>query len=146
MVKTGDEPLKNPRGRILMVDDDRDILFFVKLVLENEGLEVTCAESGEQAMVLLAERPYSVLLTDQNMPGMSGFELAHNARRLWPELTIFMGTGHLYPGINERAAAVGISEVFSKPFNFQRLFDLLLTACSQPHAKQSAPSKRKVKK
>ncbi|CAG0996848.1 response regulator [Geobacter sp.] len=141
MEKAGDEPLAGPHGRILVVDDDRDILFFVKLAFENEGFEVTCAESGEQALELLAERPYSVLLTDQNMPGMSGFELANHARRLWPELTIFMGTGHLYPGITERAAAAGIREVFSKPFDFQRLFDLLRETSSHTPAEQSRVEK-----
>lgn len=130
--------LSKRQGHILVVDDDRDLLFFVKLALESEGLHVTCTESGEQALELLAERSYAVLLTDQNMPGMDGFQLARHARLTQPALTIFMGTGHLYPGIEERAAAAGIHEVFGKPFNFQRLFQILLETVSreqttQPH-------------
>ncbi|MRR08343.1 MAG: response regulator, partial [Deltaproteobacteria bacterium] len=74
MARDGDKGLANRHGRILVVDDDRDILFFMKLALESEGLNVTCTDSGEQALELLAERSYSVLLTDQNMPGMDGFE------------------------------------------------------------------------
>lgn len=120
----------HPGKRILIVDDDRDVLLFMKLALESEGIDVTCAGSGEEAMELLVERSYAVLLTDQNMPGMDGFELARHARRAQPELTIFMGTGHLYPGIEERATATGIREVFGKPFDFQRLFKLILEAIS----------------
>ncbi|MBT1076850.1 response regulator [Geobacter grbiciae] len=123
--------------RILVVDDDRDILIFMKLALESEGIDVTCAERGEDALRLLAERSYGVLLTDQIMPGMDGFELAQHARRLQPELIIFMGTGHLYLGIEERATAVGIREVFGKPFNFQRLFEQLLEALSHNKGHQS---------
>lgn len=124
------------QGHILVVDDDRDILFFVKLALESEGLDVTCAESGEQALELLAGRSFAVLLTDQNMPGMDGFQLARHARLTQPTLTIFMGTGHLYPGIEERAAAAGIREVFGKPFNFQRLFEILKETVSREQTKQ----------
>lgn len=131
MTPDSNKGLSKRQGHILVVDDDRDILFFVKLVLESEGLHVTCAESGEQALELLAERPYAVLLTDQNMPGMDGFQLACHARLTQPALTIFMGTGHLYPGIEERAAAAGIREVFGKPFNFQRLFQILLETVSR---------------
>lgn len=142
MARDGDKGLANRHGRILVVDDDRDILFFMKLALESEGLNVTCTDSGEQALELLAERSYSVLLTDQNMPGMDGFELARHALRIQPTLTIFMGTGHPYPGIEERASTVGIREVFGKPFNFQRLFRILIETISH---EQSHKTKDRTK-
>lgn len=123
---TENPPPADRGGRILVVDDDRDVLIFMKLALESEGLDVTCAEGGEEALELLAERSYGVMLTDQNMPGMDGFELTRLALRIQPELTVFMGTGHIYPGIEARATAAGIREVLGKPFNFQRLFELLI--------------------
>jgi len=135
MAKDVNNDVANRQGHILVVDDDRDILFFIKLVLESEGLDVTCAESGEQALELITERPYAVLLTDQNMGGMNGFQLARHARHIQPSLTIFMGTGHLYPGIKERATAAGIRDVFGKPFNFQRLFEILLATASPRQVK-----------
>lgn len=125
-------PPSDTGRRILVVDDDRDVLTFMKLALECEGLDVTCAEGGEEALDLLAERSYRVLLTDQNMPGMDGFELARQARLIQPGLTVFMGTGHLYPGIEQRATTAGIREVLGKPFNFQRLFELLIETMSVP--------------
>jgi CheY-like chemotaxis protein len=113
------------RARVLVVDDDRDILIFVRLVLENEGIDVICAENGSQALELLASNTCAVMITDQNMPLMNGFELAHRARRLKPELTVFMGTGHIYPGIQAQAQSAGIRQVFGKPFNFPHLFAAL---------------------
>lgn len=113
------------RARVLVVDDDCDILFFVKLVLENEGIGVLCAEDGPQALELLANNACTVMITDQNMPLMDGFELAHRARRLRPGIVIFMGTGHIYPGIQARAQSAGIRQVFGKPFNFPYLFAAL---------------------
>lgn len=111
--------------RILVVDDDRDILFFVKLVLENEGINVLCAENGSQALELLAENAFAAMITDQNMPFMDGFELARRARRLRPDIVVFMGTGHIYPGIQAKAQSVGIRQIFGKPFNFPHLFAAL---------------------
>lgn len=137
MTTDGNKGLTNRLGNILVVDDDQDIIFFVKQALESEGIEVSCAESGEQALELLTERSYSALLTDQIMPGIDGFQLARHARRIQPALTIFMGTGHLYPGIEERATAAGIREVFGKPFNFQRLFEILLETVSREQIRQT---------
>ncbi len=135
--KSGNNPPAVTGRRILIVDDDRDVLFFMKLALESEGLDVTCATRGEEALELLAERSYCILLTDQNMPEMDGFELARHARHIQPALTIFMGTGYLYPGIEEQATAAGIREVFGKPFNFQRLFKTLLETISHTQSNQS---------
>lgn len=112
-------------GRILAVDDDPDVLYFIRLALENKGFSVSCAESGRDALALLGEHHYTIMLTDLNMPVIDGFELARRARRLQPELTILMGTGQIYPGIHREAVSAGIREVFSKPFDFDRLVRLL---------------------
>ncbi|WP_052263407.1 response regulator [Geobacter pickeringii] len=113
------------KGSILAVDDDPDVLFFIRLALENEGFSVSCAESGRDALALLGQHRYAIMLTDLNMPVMDGFELARRARHLQPELAIIMGTGQLYPGIHRQAASVGIQEVFGKPFDYDRLVRLL---------------------
>lgn len=115
--------------RIIVVDDDRDVLFFVRLVLENEGFAVSCAASGEQALSMLEQTDYALMLTDLNMPGMDGVELARRARQLRPALTVIMGTGQASPEVRQRAAAAGIIDVFGKPFAFDKLLNRLITGC-----------------
>ena len=61
---------------ILLVDDDRDDLFAFETILEPLGLEIVCAESGEEALRKLLERDLSIILMDVMMPGMNGFETA----------------------------------------------------------------------
>lgn len=121
---------------VLIVDDDRDVLFFVKLALENEGIDVLCADNGPQALDMLTANACRVMITDQHMPLMDGFELAQRARRIRPGITVFMETGHLYPGIHARARAVGIREVFGKPFDFHRLHAALEEALTNGMIKQ----------
>lgn len=125
--------------RIIVVDDDHDVLFFVRLVLENEGFAVACATSGEQAMETLAAGDYALMLTDLNMPGMDGIELARRARQLRPDLTVIMGTGQASPEVRQRAAEAGISDVFGKPFPFDRLLDRLISGCARPSNSEAFP-------
>ena len=111
--------------RIIVVDDDHDVLFFVKAVLNRGGFTVSCAENGEQALELLAQGDYQLMLTDLNMPGMDGVELARRARALQPELMVIMGTGQISPEVRQRAAAAGISAVFGKPFTYDKMLKCL---------------------
>ncbi|MEJ8306230.1 response regulator transcription factor [Saccharibacillus sacchari] len=59
---------------VLLVDDERDIVSFMRDALEDEGYEVLCAYSGEQALTLLPRKP-DVVVLDVMMPGMDGYEL-----------------------------------------------------------------------
>ena len=62
-------------GQILVVDDDLEMRALVKDVLEEEGHQVTTAESGRDALQRLSEGEYAVVLTDLRMQGMQGLEL-----------------------------------------------------------------------
>ncbi|WP_298439192.1 response regulator [Geobacter sp.] len=111
--------------RIIVVDDDPDVLFFVKAVFDRGGFEVSCAENGEQALQLLAQGDYQLMLTDLNMPGMDGIELARRARTLRPELTVILATGQSSTQVRQWAATAGISAVFGKPFTYDKLLKCL---------------------
>ncbi|MDO3410105.1 response regulator transcription factor [Saccharibacillus sp. CPCC 101409] len=64
---------------VLLVDDERDIVAFMRDALEDEGYEVLCAYSGEEALALLPRKPGLVVL-DVMMPGMDGYELCERIR------------------------------------------------------------------
>ena len=67
--------------RILAVDDDRDALALLREILEATGATVLTADSGEEALGLIARTRPNVLLTDLGMPQMNGFELIDRVRR-----------------------------------------------------------------
>lgn len=66
--------------RILIVDDERDSLGLIELTLETAGYQVSTAGSGEQAVGLLENDSFDLLLLDIMMPGMTGFQVIETLR------------------------------------------------------------------
>jgi len=111
-------------GGILVVDDDRSILCLVRDCFRQAGIRVQCVENGEEALLKLQESRIVLMLTDLNMPGMNGLELARRARELAPDLCIVMCTASLSPEISELASRAGIAKVLGKPFIFPEILAL----------------------
>src|SRR6266704_33872 len=80
---------------VLVVDDQRDVLFLLKLILETHGYRALLASGAEGALRLLEQSELTVdlLLTDVMMPGMDGTELAKVSRRMRPGLPILFMSG-----------------------------------------------------
>jgi DNA-binding response OmpR family regulator len=68
------------KKKILIVDDEEDISKLVRLILEDEGYEVHAAPNGEEALDLLREELYDLVLLDLLMPGMSGWDVLKQLR------------------------------------------------------------------
>lgn len=111
--------------RILIVDDDISYLFLLSSILESKGIETTKATNGIEAVGLLEKTNFSMMITDFNMPGMNGIELALKARELCPDIHIVMITAELSPELLEAAAKSGISQILSKPVNVMRVFAVI---------------------
>ena len=77
-------------GAILVVDDDAEMRELVHDVLKDRGHQVTTAGSGQEALKLLAEQDYAVVLTDLRMKGMPGTELLAEIRRLHPDIGVIL--------------------------------------------------------
>jgi two-component system cell cycle response regulator CpdR len=101
---------------ILVVDDDRTMLELVKRILEREGIVAHCVASGEEALEQIKEKTFSLMITDLNMPGLDGLELAKKGLELAPQMPIIMDTGGMSPIITRKAKEIGISKVLAKPF------------------------------
>ncbi|MCK1367249.1 response regulator [Bradyrhizobium sp. 62] len=79
---------------VLLVDDDPDVLDVLASMLEDLGCEVITANSGYEALeALRGNKNIAALITDINMPGMDGHELAERARRLNPSLKMLQLSG-----------------------------------------------------
>ena len=79
--------------RILVVDDDESIRDLFSLMLRKEGYEVTAAENGFDALLKLKQELPAVIVSDLNMPKMSGFEFLSVVRRRFPMISVVASSG-----------------------------------------------------
>lgn len=102
---------------ILIVEDDTNAREGLKDFLEYEGLLVRGAVSADEALAIAIETPPAAVVTDIQLPGTSGFDLAEMLR-LRPETrdVLVIGlTGHWSPEISSRAARAGMVAILMKP-------------------------------
>lgn len=101
---TGPGTVTLERPTLLLVDDDRFMLGVLNDMLTNEPYRVLSAQSGEEALALLAAEPVDVILCDQAMPGMRGTEVLAEAARRYPKTVRLMLSGQ--PDLSEIEAAI----------------------------------------
>jgi CheY-like chemotaxis protein len=106
---------------ILLVDDDPDLRDVLVALLAEPGYVVVTAMDGYEALRILVERPIDILITDVKMPGITGFELARQARLIRPNLPIMYMSGSVGAISETRGPTYG--RILRKPF---RAIDLLV--------------------
>jgi DNA-binding NtrC family response regulator len=110
-------------ARILIADDERNIRESVSLVLSEEGYETSLASTGKEAMELLNEEDFDILITDLKMPEMDGMELVKNCLNICPQTSVIIITAHASVESAIEALRMGAFDYILKPFDFD---DLLL--------------------
>jgi len=108
-------------ARVLVVDDEKLIRWSVTERLQRDGYDVQSAESGEQALELLAATPPDLMLLDVRLPGIDGVETLQRALSLHPELAVLMMSAHSTVDIAVDAMKHGAVDFLVKPFPFQAL-------------------------
>lgn len=101
---------------ILYLDDDDTLVFLVRRLLERRGYRVTAFTDQQQAIKAVSEAPqqYHLLLTDYNMPGMSGLDVARAVLAIAPELPVAVASGYITDELQTEARAAGVREVVFK--------------------------------
>jgi PAS domain S-box-containing protein len=108
--------------RILAVDDQPALAQMIQHMLEPEGHAVVTCGSGEEALGLLAEGQFDVVVSDVGMgSGMNGFELAERIRRDWPSVRIVLATGWGSLLDMEDVEKRGVDAIVSKPYRLAEL-------------------------
>ncbi len=116
---------------VLIVDDERSMRDFLKILLEKEGHEVTTAESGASALDILDKQSVDVIVSDIRMPGMTGIELLETVKEHTPELPIIMITAFASPDDAVLAMKNGAFDYISKPFNVDEIKSVIESATSR---------------
>jgi len=110
----------NP-AKILVVDDEKLIRWSVSERLQRDGYEVLAAESGEQALELVAQSSPDLMLLDVRLPGMDGLTTLQRSLGLHAELAVIMMSAHSTVDNAVEAMKIGAIDFLVKPFPFQSL-------------------------
>lgn len=121
-------PLVSKNKKIMIVDDDRQILKHLKIILERSGYKCCCADNGERGLSVLEENnDVDIIVTDFFMPIMDGFDftkkLKSDAR--YKDIPVIGYTGFATTQNIEDARNVGILEVMTKPFALDEFKNVL---------------------
>ncbi len=114
--------MTTPKAKILVVDDDANLLELLVDTLTAIGYEAVGAPGGREALESLAHDSFDMLISDIKMPEMDGIALAREVRGLYPELPILFITGVASPDIIGRASSDGF---LAKPFRINHLEELI---------------------
>lgn len=124
---------------ILVVDDERSMRDFLKILLKKEGYEVETASGGRQALECFQKQTFDLVITDIRMDGMSGLELLNAVKEKYPTLPVVMITAFASPNDAVFAMKNGAFDYISKPFNVDEIKSVILSATSK--GRQSAEAK-----
>jgi two-component system phosphoglycerate transport system response regulator PgtA len=102
---------------ILVVDDNGVVLDAVGRLLKLHGFSVTPCNDANEVVGFLREKNFSAVLTDIEMPGLSGMELLKRIQKFNTEIPVVVMTGHIETDMTEKAASHGAVDFITKPFN-----------------------------
>jgi two-component system response regulator FlrC len=124
------------KGNVLIVDDEQVVLRSCERILTAEGYFVQTAPSARNALELLNENPYDLLITDIRMPEMDGIEFAKQVRAKNPDLDIIVITGYPTQENIREALSLRIVDYLTKPISPAVLVEAVKKAVdiSQKHA------------
>ena len=101
--------------KILVVDDEQHIRFFLEQLLKREGYLVTAVASGEAALAQIEVQEYDLALLDVMMPGISGVEVLTKLHEKWPQTTVILLTAHASLDTAVKALRHGAHDYLFKP-------------------------------
>jgi diguanylate cyclase (GGDEF)-like protein len=110
------EAVKQPESEVLIVDDDASILGVVSEVLEDDGYAVTTAGSGEEAVAILRDKQFSLVMSDIRLPGINGVKVLEHVKRVSPRTNVIMITSHASLETSVDAIKHGAYDYLMKPF------------------------------
>jgi two-component system response regulator PilR (NtrC family) len=109
------------KSRILVVDDEESIREFLEIMLKKEGYEVTLAEDGQKAKDLLAKKSFDMIISDLQMPNVTGIELLKYVKESYPETVFMLITAFGTTETAVEAMKMGAYDYLTKPFKIDEV-------------------------
>src|SRR5437588_5777188 len=123
-------------GSVLIIDDEIAIRESLETLLEFEGYSVQSAETGEQGLVRLGERPYDLVLLDFALPDRNGLEILRDIRDRDPQLAVIMITAYGTVDNAVRAMQNGATNFIQKPWDNEKLLADVRAAIGRRRAEE----------
>ncbi len=127
-------------ARILIAEDDESMRHFLARELERAGHRVSKVADGVEAIPLLEQQQFDLLVADIVMPEMDGLELARQAERLAVGLKVIFITGFAAVAMNARNNPMPGTTVLSKPFHLRQLVAEVDKALAGRNAEDGSPA------
>ena len=121
---------------VLYVDDDPVMGEMVQALLQRAGYRVSCVDDPRVALARATstDDPVDVLVSDFNMPEMSGLDLVHALHQIRPALPVVLSSGYVSEGLRSEAQQAGVRHLMHKEFTLEQLAGLVLLALSEANA------------
>lgn len=134
--------------RVLIVDDEPNVAMMLSDSLEALGsdYQFDIAHSGGEALDKVLKEQYMILITDHNMPGMTGLDLAQAVRQVSPDTQVVLMTGHGTEELRNVANHLKVDGYLDKPFSIKQIRQIVQHAVKQTQQpqKQSASEESRL--
>jgi CheY-like chemotaxis protein len=117
--------VKEPKARILCVDDEEIVLSSLRKILVLDGYAVDTVESGKEALRLIHQHHYDFVFTDLKMPEMGGLEVARAVNEMRPDMDVIIITGYATVESAVECMKYGAMDYVQKPFTEDELLEFV---------------------
>ena len=114
-------PSEKIKGKILIVEDDEGMRFFLSEALAKEGYFFQAAKSGEEALKLFSKEAFDLVILDYNLPGMNGIEIFSKIQDKAPDMVVILITAFGSKDLAIEAMEQGVFDYFNKPLEIGEL-------------------------
>ncbi len=119
---------------MLYLDDEESLVFLVTRTLKRLGHRVSGYTQAAAALAAVRADPsqFDLVVTDLNMPGMSGLEVARELSRLRPDLPVVLTSGYITEELREQALEARVRQLIYKPNTVEELCDVVQRLAGEP--------------
>jgi CheY-like chemotaxis protein len=139
--ENGEAPILQGQGKsMLYIDDDESIVFLMTRLLERQGYRVSGYTDPHEALAAVRAEPdrFDLAVTDYNMPGMSGLDVACALREIRADLPVAMASGYITEELRAQAPAAGVIELLYKPNTVDELCALVARLANTYSGKENS--------
>lgn len=117
--------------RILLVDDNEIVRCVVAKMISRLGYDVLSADNGEKGLNLFLKNQFDLVITDLDMPGMDGMELAIRIKEKSPVTLVMLMTGHEKNSTLAKLSGSSVDQALFKPFGLQEIAEKIQSVVSR---------------
>ena len=116
-----DPQISDKKKVVLFVDDEEMVLKVGSLMLRKLGYSVLPICKGQEAIEIFKQNRIAIVLLDMQMPGMNGYEIYYQLKKIQPEVKILLASAYVGDQSEKRLISIGFDGFIQKPFNLKQL-------------------------